>query len=166
MDLEDLKRVVAEDAARGNEVLGVFGLKFPVGGAKVWSILVLLCIQLYFVVYLRQLSRRKLEQSDPGWDVPWIGMDQWWVARSLLFITITLLPFISLGSWGVITSLRQGHLWIVMRNIGFPSLIFGVLPSLILGVLSWHYRPGSIAPDLSIFACVSRTRRRRGLEGL
>jgi hypothetical protein len=154
LSLEDVQRIVSEDAGRGSEVLEIFGLKFPVSGVLAGGIPVILySIQLYFFVYLRRLSEKPLEQSDPGWDVPWIGMDQSRLARCILFATIILLPCLSLGYWGYRTSLQQGNLWVVVKIMGF-------IPALIFGILSWNYRPGSIALDLSIFLSVSRIRRR------
>lgn len=132
LELEDLRRIVSEDAARGSEVLEVFGFKFPVGRVTVWSTVVLWCIQLYFLVYLKQLSG-KLDRTDPGWDVPWIGMDQSGLARFLLFITITFLPCVSLAFWGVRT-FRQVNWFAVVNGLGF-------IVTLIFGVWCWKYRP-------------------------
>jgi hypothetical protein len=48
-------------------------------------------VQLYFVMYLRRLFRT-LKVNDPGWDVPWMAMDQSLMARIMLFVSITMLP--------------------------------------------------------------------------
>ncbi len=120
LQLEELKRIVSEDAAKGSEVLELFGFKFPIGNVSLWSTVLLWCIQLYFLVYLKQLSG-KLGPTDKGWDVPWIAMDQSPLARSLLLVTITFLPCMSLAFLGVRT-FRQLNWFAVVNGLGFIEL--------------------------------------------
>jgi hypothetical protein len=107
-------------------------------------------------VYLRKLSG-SLKADDPGWDVPWIGMDSSALPRIIFFLSTVLFPVLGLvllagrtaarltRGYGDTTvdsfrlhSILTWH-WSVKAKIIF--LIVAVLLSALLGILSWHYRP-------------------------
>jgi hypothetical protein len=69
-----VSKLVSDENTKGPEVFEAFGMKFPAGQITLWGDILLLSVQLYFLVYLRQLSG-KLKPDDAGWDVPWIGMN-------------------------------------------------------------------------------------------
>ncbi len=93
LELDDIEKFVASEAATvGSEVFEAFGMKIPLRQISVWGSVLLLGVQLYFFVYLKQLSG-KLRSTDPGWDVPWIGMDTSWLGQAIFFVTITMLPW-------------------------------------------------------------------------
>jgi hypothetical protein len=141
LELEGIEKIIAGEAAKGSEVFEAFGMKFPAGQVTLWGIVVLLAVQLYFFVYLKQLSG-KLEKSDGGWDVPWIGMDVSMLARIMLFLSTVVLPLAAM-------TLLAGHALSqggepltrtldILRSI---SLYTAVAAAGILGILSWTYRP-------------------------
>lgn len=96
LDLEDVKSFISEEAAKGTEVFEAFGMKIPAGQLTLGGIVLVLSIQLYFLIYLRQLLG-KLEVGDAGWDVPWMGMDQSLLARLVFFATVVLLPLTAIA---------------------------------------------------------------------
>jgi hypothetical protein len=157
LPFEDLKEFVHDEASKGPEIFEAFGIKFPARQVTVWGETLVLAVQLYIFIYLRQLTG-KLKASDPGWDVPWIGMDQWWVARVSLFSTLVLMPCIAVVLLGCQASARlSAGYWVktgqfvrlttplskwnisILRTVF--SFLLAIVVSISLGVLSWRNRP-------------------------
>jgi hypothetical protein len=152
LTLEDIAKIVSEDAAKGPEVFEVFGLKFPQKHITIWGIVILLGVQLYLFVYLRQLTGH-MGADDPGWDVPWIALDQSALGRSLLFLTVTVLPCIASALIGInfmqhfVHQPFEGALPKSMADALVRHPIFSLVfvcsfsASAVLGILSWKHRP-------------------------
>jgi hypothetical protein len=147
-------------------VFEAFGIKFPADFATLGGVVVLLCVQLYFFVYLRKLSGN-LTTNDEGWNVPWLGMDSSWLARGILFATVVLLPYASLivvdwetvprltrDYWDVVNGFVRVITWrwpfAVILKIG--ALLFATVISATLGILCWKFRPQMSARISSDFS--------------
>jgi hypothetical protein len=117
-------------------------MKFPVERITLWGAVLVGSVQLYLLIYLRRL-RGKLRPDDPGWDVPWVGMDADTASLAIMFCSIVLLPIfamILLGYQSIrVKQFLSDTTWI--RRIEFIGLAFALLASVGLGVLSWRYRP-------------------------
>jgi len=152
--LEDIEKDVAERLSKRSEEFEAFGMKFPTAQITTWGTVTLLGVQLYFFQYLRRLAG-KLDRDDPGWDVPWICLDQSFLAQAILFATFVLLPFVTVLLLGFRASLRltavywvpdSWHLiggvrWEGIVLLQIASFLFASLASLALGILSWTFRP-------------------------
>jgi hypothetical protein len=131
---------IEAEATRSDEAFDAFGVKFPSDQVTRWGMAVLLGVQLYFVMYLRRL-KGKLKSDDPGWDVPWMAMDESDLARVMLGVSIVGLPICA-------------ALFIVYRGAGSPGgsivqrvlLGVGLVANVILSCLSWRYRPKVTEP--------------------
>jgi hypothetical protein len=103
-DFKDLKEVLATTEVSEAPVFEAFGIKFPADIAALGGAIVMLSTQLYFFIYLRKLCVN-LSADDPGWEVPWMGMDSSRLARMVLFVTVIVLPVLSLavldGEWAI-----------------------------------------------------------------
>ena len=66
---EDIRQMLADEATKGPDVFEAFGMRLPASQITLWGIIVLLCVQLYSVTYLRLLTG-KLRTDDAGWEVP------------------------------------------------------------------------------------------------
>jgi hypothetical protein len=143
LSLEDLDARLKQEAARGPEPFEIFGLKIPadqiVGAA---GTTILLVVQLYFIVTLKELNR-KLSPQDGCWDVPWLGMYQDRLSRFLYVLTTGILP-----AFVIVLLFRQTLRPLVgSGHIAGPAglNIVGVWVALILSIglgwLSWKYRP-------------------------
>jgi hypothetical protein len=161
LKLETLKTLIADEAAKGSQAFEAFGMKFPAGQITLWGIVALLGVQLYLFVYLKQLSD-KLRPSDPGWDVPWIGMDQSRLGRIIIFVTMVLLPFAAMIVLGYYEVSHLTHdYWAIadqpcclaVRVSQWDKSVLGevlaiissIAVSIALGALSWRYRPCVVA---------------------
>jgi hypothetical protein len=165
LPLEDIKNFLHDEASKGPEVFEAFGMKFPAGQITFWGVVLLLSVQLYFLVYLRQLLG-KLKPDDPGWDVPWIGMDSSPLSNAILYVSLVILPCIAaiLLSWQATVRLSSGywerseHWYDPVHFLAGPwhwhytvllkifLLILAAVASGYLGFLSWKYRP-QVVPE-------------------
>lgn len=152
MDLTTLASQVYAEAGKGDEAFEAFGVKFPSEQVTRWGMILLSGVQLYLLMYLRRLSN-KLTSDDPGWDVPWMAMDQSYFARAMLLCSMLLLP-VAAASMIVIRSAIQilGENWSwqainMLRNIDKPDrfelllIVMGFCANVTLSGLCWKYRP-------------------------
>jgi hypothetical protein len=135
--LEKLEGQMEEKLAKGGDAFEVFGLKLPGDQVTSFGILVLLCTQLYLLLYLRQLGG-KLTGADDGWNVPWMALEGSWLGQSMYAFSLVLAPAaICLLQYGPLRRAfdsREGWLvWIVC--------FLSALLSVALAVACWRHRP-------------------------
>ena len=151
LDLRILAPQIYADAAKGDEAFEAFGMKFPSDQITRWGLVVLICVQLYLFLYLKQLYN-KLQPDDPGWDAPWIVMDQSLLARAIVFLSVVVLPIIAADvvmaqaykQYAVQHGDRAGlrMLWTPKADL----IYLGFAVSVALSFLSWEYRPRLVEP--------------------
>ncbi len=146
LPLQDIKEFLHDEASKGGEMFEALGMKFPADKVTVWGIVLVISVQLYFALYLRQLSG-KLRADDPGWDTPWVGMDTSKVGQTILFVTVVLLPVSALflldcqvlrGPHGS-PILDGSDVWI--RRSVYSACILALPFACLLAILSWIHRP-------------------------
>jgi hypothetical protein len=155
LTLEETRKLVSDEAAKGSDRFEAFGMKFPVDQVTRWGAILLLSVQIYLFAYLRQLTG-KLSSTDPAWEAPWIGMDQSLLSRVIVFATVVLLPCIAvalLGSLAVQQVLRAGTphdicnvalSWKGLTIGSYLQMLGFVVAALCagyLGALCWKRRP-------------------------
>lgn len=155
LELETLRGFIHDEASKGPEVFEAFGMKFPSAEVTLWGIILLLSIQLYLLLYLRQLSG-KLDPADAAWQVPWIGMNPSGMARCTFFVTVVPLPVLAvmflivrraLASLGPRRDLGLPHDLLTILQTSWPPKLFMILSlfvcfcSLVLAAYTWRYRP-------------------------
>lgn len=139
-----------------SEVFEIFGLKMPAGQVTGWGTGVILCIQLYLFVYLRDL-KRPLEPRDDAWNVGWFGAKEALIPRAIFFVTVWILPTLTvvllakhpLEQRLELTPFRFHQGAGTIREFfafvhDFPAVWFmalGCSLSLLLGWLNWFNRP-------------------------
>lgn len=120
------------------EGFDVLGIRIPSEQITSLGIVALISIQLYLLMYFRQLSN-KLREGDPGWDTPWMAMDPSLLGKCMLFASIVLLPILAAG---FILFRSASHV-----DPGLPNLLYlswkseGVVVCVVLSILCWRYRP-------------------------
>jgi hypothetical protein len=148
-DFKKIRDQLAEETGKGGDTFEALGMKFPVEQLTICGALLVLSIQLYFLIYLRQLSG-KLQANDPGWDVPWMGMDQSRLARAVLFMTVVILPIGALALLGdnavhhLVAAAPQGSSWFAQLISLAPGTIGPLLAttaSMLLAQQCWRSRP-------------------------
>lgn len=166
LELEDMMKILDADAGKGAEVFEVLGIKIPVTQVTTWGSLVLLGIQVYLLLFLIQLNG-KLRAGDPGWDVPWVGMDQTKFAQRVLFLTLVLLPCIAVAVLGgraislIIADFRDlEHWWKLKVSVQQGFVLAGKVlmiaaafaTACVLAARSWKYRPQVVDVE-PVFSC-------------
>jgi hypothetical protein len=161
LDLDGLSRYLQANVST-SEVFEAFGLKIPSQQVTTWGTLVVLCIQLYLYMYLRGL-KNPLEPSDKAWDVGWFAVNDALLPRSIFFITVFLLPVITVfmltkhfvdqrtgnGAYDWLSQRyafpqRYGMSRLRVFLALSPEVLVVILPfciSVVLGYLSWRNRP-------------------------
>jgi hypothetical protein len=155
LPFEDVKTFAHDEASKGPEVFEAFGMKFPAGQITLWGEVVLLSVQLYLLIYLRRLYG-KLKADDPGWDVPWVGMDSSLVSKSVIFISFIVFPLLASAALAVrfatgpashgmaesIWSILSGnHGDDIARTLKLVAVGIAPVISVILGLMCWQHRP-------------------------
>jgi hypothetical protein len=139
--LPALEEALSKSDLSDSAVFEAFGIKFPADMATLGGVVVLLSVQLYFFLYLRKLNGT-LKPDDPGWDVPWIGMDSSSLARIVFMGTVVLLPVASLmvlsrETFRVALFVKWDRIEILKALL----LLLAMTLSAFLGIRSWKYRP-------------------------
>jgi hypothetical protein len=156
-DFNTVAAQVRDEASRASEAFEAFGIKFPSEQVTRWGMMLLIGVQLYFFLYLRQLSSR-LKPDDPGWDVPWMAMDDSRLARGLLAASVIALPCVAAllvfiraeSAW--FTEGFTWHILSVLKSLDFVNRVafvlipISVISSFLLSGLSWHFRPRVAQP--------------------
>jgi hypothetical protein len=152
-DLKSLADRISAQAAKGDEEFEAFGLRFPREQISRWGLLFIISIQLYLLIYIRRLSNT-LKRDDPGWDVPWMAMDDSPLARVMLFVSMTVLPAgaaLAIAVRGVCEVRKLWPPFVTMRPetslLQVIVLACGFSLSLYLSILSWKYRPKLSEPS-------------------
>jgi hypothetical protein len=142
LELDDMERFVSNEAAKGTEVFEAFGMKFPAGQITLWGMVILLGVQLYFFVYLKQLSG-KLEPTAAGWDVPWVGMNPSVLARLMFILTVLVLPCLAMSLLAnhAVSVLERPVVWRSLSATSALAVDAALIPAAALAMLSWKYRP-------------------------
>ncbi len=132
LEFADLREQLKAEAASGSGFFEIAGLKIPSGQVTTVGIIAVLCIQLYLLILLRELSYR-LSSDDTSWDVPWIGMFGSRLAHWATWISVAVCPVAAVGllAWHGLSHAT-------------PARVLFVLPLLLACLVasaSWSYRP-------------------------
>jgi hypothetical protein len=125
-DLETLATPMLGEATK-DEGFDAFGMHIPRERVGKWGVILLVAVQLYLLIYLKQLFN-KLRPKDSGWDVPWMALNQSTLARAMFFCSVIPLPV-------------AAAVFVTYKGTVEPFNIFGILICAWLSVLCWKYRP-------------------------
>jgi hypothetical protein len=140
-NISSAERILAAEEKRTGDVFETMGLKIPAEVALRFGVLLILCVQLYLWIHLREFATKS--ERDHGFDVAWIGVYFSKVGRFFRFVSILLFPagsVLALTIWSLILS--GDRLW------GWLILIAANLVSILLNILLWRVLPEPIAHDL------------------
>lgn len=91
LDFGTLAPQIYSEASKGDEAFETLGIKFPAELVTKYGLVPLVGIQLYLLLYLKRLSGSPAP-DDPGWNIPWMGVDQSFLGRAMTFATVYVLP--------------------------------------------------------------------------
>lgn len=132
-EITELESILKSEQKRTGESFEAFGIRFPAQGTTRWGMLVVLGIQLYLLIHLRELVG-KLRANDPGWDVAWIGVYRSVLSKTVFVLSAFVLPLsavVALGIRGLYLSDFGGSYWSI--------LCLGSGASAGIALYSWKY---------------------------
>jgi hypothetical protein len=135
LEINKFDPILEAEQNRTGESFEAFGVKFPAEATTRWGILVILAVQTYFWIHLHELAR-KLQPSDPGWEVAFIGMYSSLPSQIVYSISALALPVCAVAALGVRGLFIGGFRWMY-----WLMLITGTLSSLTLAVAGWRSAP-------------------------
>jgi hypothetical protein len=133
--LKDLSDSLDAEMAGNERQFEVFGIKFPIEDLSRWGIVLEIAILLYFCVHLRELSP-KMTSADPGLDVAWVGLYSSWLASSLVWMSVLVLPGIAVILLGMAGARYQGPFSAAVRTNGWDLCMWIVCPSIVCCALA------------------------------
>jgi hypothetical protein len=127
--LEDLKlsqtRSVLQTMEKNSpEAVETIGIKLPAASAAVWGPVIVICVQLYLLLYLSSFEFSLLSETP---EIVWIGLFQSWLPRIATVVSIVLLPVITVifcdrRGW----STFEGGYWLRAWFVVFAILSFSM----------------------------------------
>jgi hypothetical protein len=96
--------------SKGDAPPEFFGLKIPSSEAGKWGLVLLFATQFYFWIHLHELSNR-IEPSDPGWEVAWVGVYPSKTAFVATLISSCILPVAVGALFGIRLTRSQSSLF-------------------------------------------------------
>jgi hypothetical protein len=133
LEIRQFDTILASEQSRTGESFEAFGIKFPAQGTTRWGILVVLGLQLYLFIHLRELAG-KLRVDDPGWDVAWIGVYDWTLSKAVFAFSAFVLPVGAITALGIRGLYVSDFSWIYRFILGM-----GMLAASTLAVAGWKY---------------------------
>lgn len=141
LDLETSERILYGEAKRSGDAFEAAGLKIPADVAVRCGVLLVLAVQLYMLIHLREFGTRP--EREAGFDVAWIGVYTSGPARIMMLISLLILPactVVLLSIRGLAMTEHKRVAWSALIASNAASL---VLSYLILGVLPQPPTPAS-----------------------
>jgi hypothetical protein len=146
--LDTVKRILETKRNETGDNFEFSGVKIPTEIVMRFGILLVLGVQIYFLAHLIELSKR-LQPSDEGWEVAWIGVYNHGLARFIYFCTIAVLPAASILALGnrelrQVQTQRWASLSIGGASINTANLfvlVGGMLLSSFLALRIWRKTP-------------------------
>jgi hypothetical protein len=121
-----------QQSQHSSESFEAFGVRFPASATVGWGTVVVLAVQIYLLLHLRELAPR-LTSDDPGLDVPWVGLYRWGVSR-LMMIASLLLP-----AFTIFVLNADSHHWLRAYGLAHWKTQLAPIGSIILSLyLTWQ----------------------------
>jgi hypothetical protein len=116
-DIGTAERILDAEAKRTGEAFEAAGLKIPAEVAVRCGVLLVLGIQLYLLIHLREFGNRL--DREAGYEVAWMGVYSSRLARVMLLISLLLLPactVIVLGIRGLSMTEHRRIAWLLLSR--------------------------------------------------
>ena len=142
--LQDVPLASAElildgEAKRTGDTFEAAGLKIPADLAVRCGVLLILGVQLYMLIHLREFGSRL--DRNPGFEVAWIGVYTSQLARAMLFASLLLLPACTV----ILLSVR-GFQMTESRWLGWTIAVGSNVASILLSTLIFRALPDQPEP--------------------
>jgi hypothetical protein len=135
LPLDSFDPILESEQQRSGESFEALGVKFPADETTRWGIVVVIAVQLYIWIILRQRSA-PLAPGDAAFEVAWLGLFSSAIARVTCLISIALLPALVVADLAI-RAVELGHVSSLYRVL----LVVSALLSAIMAALCWKNLP-------------------------
>jgi len=140
LKLSEVGKLLERDKKRAAESFEIFGAKIPSEIIGIWGVIILLCIQLYFTLHMRDFLE-KVNKSKETVNYPWIALYSGFLPKVITVISVSLLPLFVIGIVRYYEFDYVNFKWITQSD-KFWDWGFVILPCLvsaILGAATMYY---------------------------
>ena len=98
LKITDLEKFIYAQKKKAGGNIELFGAKFPAGSINLFGTIVILCVQFYFWINLKnlvQIKKQNSEYSKKGFEFPWIAIYTDYFSRTFTIITYLLPIFVT-----------------------------------------------------------------------
>jgi hypothetical protein len=127
-DIGTAERILDAEAKRTGDAFEAAGLKIPAEVAVRCGVLLVLGVQLYMLIHLREFGNRL--DREAGFEVAWIGVYSSGLARVMLFVSLVLLPACTVVLLSILGLTMTEH-----KRIAWTALVLSNAASLALSCL-------------------------------
>jgi hypothetical protein len=113
-DFIHLKRILHQSEKNTKETFQAFGVTFPIETTSRWGILVIVSVQLYLWMHLREFRKRCFGITE----IAWIGSYEDFVPRLVFVLTAILFPVVVVRVLCFQTALLPGQVWNLTCALG------------------------------------------------
>jgi hypothetical protein len=135
LSLDSFDPILESEQRRSGESFEALGVKFPADETTRWGIVVVIAVQLYIWIILRQRSAT-LAPGDAAFEVAWLGLFPSLIARVICLISIALLPVLVVADLAT-RAFEMEHVSSLYRG----SLVASALLSAIMATMCWKNLP-------------------------
>lgn len=128
--------ILESEQERAGESFEALGIKFPAEETTRWGLMIILAVQSYLWVMLREQSKGP-PLGDAEFGVPWVGMYGSLPAKVVSFLTVVILPAATSGMVAVRGARLIGINWPGIALIAFGS----IAASLTFALFAWSNFP-------------------------
>jgi hypothetical protein len=139
-DIGSAERILDAEAKRTGDAFEAAGLKIPAEVAVRCGVLLVLGVQLYFLIHLREFGNRL--DRNAGFEVAWIGVYSSKLARVMILISLLLLPACTV----VLLSYR-GFSMTEHKRLAWAALVASNAGTVVVSYLIFHALPKRIDQD-------------------
>lgn len=130
MQFKDVNRILQLLRERSSEKVEFLGLRFRERDLASWGAGIIVIVQLYLWLHLRELRVRVRSKTTNDFiKVPWIGLYPDWRALIVSLLTASILP---------VAVLLYGRVTLDFSPFVFGALVLGVVFAIATGKLLWH----------------------------
>jgi hypothetical protein len=137
----NIEKILESEAARSGERLEVLGIKLPVDALRTWGVVIVLAIQLYFFLHIREFGKR-LSIDNEAWGVAWVALYPGILESLVFLLSALLLPIVLVGifGWECLKSAMEPHVRISCFSFYPIALILTALIAYLTGRAAWRIR--------------------------
>ncbi len=136
-----IEKILEGEAARSGERLEILGIKLPVNALRSWGVVIVLAIQLYFFLHIREFKNR-LSVDNEAWGVAWVALYPGILEGLVFLLSALFLPIALVGifGWECLKSAMEPHARISCFSFYPIALIFTALIAYLTGRATWRIR--------------------------